>query len=546
MRNDIFYFFYYCIRNNLATCQILHTFSVTLNSFPAIVGEHRILIDASNPNPIIEQQKKHSFQWIPDDAVPELDGNFENQEYERVSHEHHPPSIEYEYLRPSKWLKSHGFHEITPTVPYQVDECLEKPVPAPNVGLQCLPAATLRDLLDQCRNAQDVFVCKLTGDRLKIVIFSSTISRWTLLTWASHGKTVKKLFYMVFPHFRVNFVKGLIDHDTEVELDSIPYANPFRIIRFCPVDFPCTVYLTCDQNRKLVHIANVTTKAGDWISYFAAKLNVSPCMLELKCKGTPVHHDAFILAEDFQQAFYIHWVVPFRIPDGPFAIEDDYDLALGNHSLQSTPSKMGGVESNQPHNDDNLFCFSMKHPVWNTIRTVSAIPQSPFSEVISKLLPDLTEGCEPVVKAGSFVFSACIKVEELPVGSSFCVELNGKKPYPTCVVHIIPYQVGLCLVPTDPSVNTGLFRRWIRSPFKVRAELFDFAGDTNLITIGGSFFAGVTKSQTIVVTLNSKVVDPSLLIKDTPSDITIGFRVCPLPGGGETRFGTGHYPNIAK
>lgn len=39
-----------------------------------------------------------------------------------------------------------------------------------------------------------------------------------------------------------------------------------------------------------------------------------------------------------------------------------------------------------------------------------------------------------------------------------------------------------------------------------------------------------------MVTLNSKVTDPNLLIKGTPSDITIGFRVCPLPGGGKQDF----------
>ena len=496
------------------------------NCVPTVIGEHRVLIDKSAVPSTLTDEETQPHPWV----IAENDQPIEDHHVDSPpKYEHPAPGIEEEFLRPSKWMKKHGFGEITPTVPYEVVEADESP--APQVGLQFLPATTLRELLDQCRNVQDLVVSEANGERLKIVIFSSTISKWTILTWAPHGKTVKKLFCRVFPHFQPCFVKGLIDHDTEIECDLIPYANPFRVIRFCPVDKLRAIYLVCDKNQRIIHPANLTTKVSDWISSFAARFNISPCMMELRCQGVVMPADAFILAEDYRKPFYLHWRVPFRVPTGLQGSGDDRDSIDDNitsHCLKKDP------DHDRHHTDDNLFCFAVKHPIWNTIRTVSAAPQVSFNEVISLLLPDITLQSEPIVKAQGTIFPACVKVEELPVGNSFHVELNGFRPYPTAVIYLIPFQVGICQELPNPTANTGLFRRWIRSPFKVQASQYDFPGDMALITIGSAFFTQVKRPQTILVTLNNKVADPCLLVKDTPVDVTIGFRVCPLPGGGKS------------
>ena len=52
------------------------------------------------------------------------------------SHVHLPPPIDPEFLRPAKWLKTHGFDGISPTLPYVVTDVQEKPIA--KVGLQCL------------------------------------------------------------------------------------------------------------------------------------------------------------------------------------------------------------------------------------------------------------------------------------------------------------------------------------------------------------------------------------------------------------------------
>ena len=49
--------------------------------------------------------------------------------------------------------------------------------------------------------------------------------------------------------------------------------------------------------------------------------------------------------------------------------------------------------------------------------------------------------------------------------------------------------------------------------------------------LGATHFLCTTSTQTLLVLVNGKHVDPRILIQDTASDDIITFRVCPLPGG---------------
>ena len=491
-------------------CRAMQRKGLKLVGFtPISTAAHRVLVDSSKPDSPVDD-------WPWSDTSGNQNGVDGKRECNKDDRPH--PTIDHEFFRPTKWLKKHGFTDITPTIPYEVTEEQEKP--CPKVGLQFLPAPSFRELLDQCRMVEKVEVTNSIGQKLHIVLFASTVTRWTLMTWAPHGKTVLKLFCMVFPHFRIAHVKDLIDHDTEVEWDMVPFSNPFRIFRFCPVDVLCQLELTCDKHQMIVHVANVTTKVSDWISSFAARYCVSACMLELHLHGVKLGNDTFVLAHGTKN-FSLHWVVPSHIPVDPKCVEEDHEKV----------DHRSAVECQVPQNDDELACFCVKHPIWNSIRTMAAVPSNSIAVVLAGMLPDLTIGDSPIVRAGDFTFPATVKICELPVGQSITVELNGKQPLPTVVVHQFPFQVGLCLASSTTNVGPGLFRRWIRSPFKVQATEMDLQGDMTLLTLGSSFFTKVTSPQTLLVTLNGRTVDPCLTIRETSSEVTIAFRCCPLPGG---------------
>ena len=495
----------------------------------AMIGGHRVLVNKATH---VDVEAPTVAQTLQDSGLNDI-VEHESEGHDVVSHEMHPPPpFDRDILRPSKWLKTHGFVEVSPTIPYEVNVIEEKP--CPKVGLQYLPAPSLRELLDQCHKAQEHLCKKVNGDILKVVIFASLTSRWSVLTWAPHGKTVAKLLCMILPHFRFELVKNLTDHDTEIECDMIPYANPFRVIRFCPIDILCQLQLTCDQNQVIIHPANLTTKASDWITEFAARFKVPACMIEIRKAGVVVAGDTFILSSNCR-SFSLHWVVPYHVPFvHPIAAD-----ASGPLDLQVALQQDGeGDQAGAAVNIDGLVCFAAQHPLWKTIRTIAMSSQTPLFVVIGRLFPDLVAQITPVIEAGGIIMPSSTKIADIPSNLSLQVELNGDRPIPTFVLHRIPAQVGLCLFPSRFEVGDKPYRRWIRSPFKVQTTEFELPGDLSLLELGSSFFSQMTSAQTVQVTVNHKLVDPSLLIKETPCNDTISFKLCPLPGGAKNELGS--------
>ena len=230
------------------------------------------------------------------------------------------------------------------------------------------------------------------------------------MTWAPHGKTVTKLFQLVLPHFCPSLVKKVVDYDTETELDVIPYANPHRILRFCPVDVLCQIQLTCVRNQKIIQPATLTTRVSDWITEFAARLNVPSHMLELHSNDKVVPRDVFILAIG-SKFFSLHWVVPFHFP---VVIPDTDDSQRPMDLRVSSNQEQSGEITGAPKNVEGLLCFAAKHPLWKSIRVVTRSSHASVAEVVGGLFPDLVRNSKPVIEVGGIIFSADTKVSDIP------------------------------------------------------------------------------------------------------------------------------------
>jgi len=341
--------------------------SLKLQDFiPASIGGHRVLVSKSDhpeaESAINSPARRDEIREVVRPTEPASPGT--------VSENHRsPPPFDPDLLRPFKWLKANGFDGISPTVPFDItDADVEvEPKPIPRVGLQFLPALSFRELLDQCRKVQQQPFFQVAGKSTGIVILASTLSRWAVITWAPHGRTVIRLLQDVLPHVKPEWIKGLIDHDISVELDSIPYSNPFRVIRFCPVEVLCKLQLPYVQNPSIIHNANILTKASDWITEFAGRFNVPAHMLELRSHGKPVDRESFVLSLCCTKNFSLHWVVPFFIPAAIPRVDDPQPLDLQASSHWEDPQN--GIKGLK--NDEGLICFVAKHPLWNTIRSIA-------------------------------------------------------------------------------------------------------------------------------------------------------------------------------
>lgn len=508
-------------------CRAMQRKGLKLPDFiPACIGGHRVLINKSDhpeaEGAIDSPARISEIHEIVRPTEPVISTT-------EVADSRSPPPFDLDLLRPAKWLKANGFDGISPTVPYDLDEDDAKAdsKPIPRVGLQFLPALSFRELLDQCRKVQQQPFFQVEGKSTGIVILASTLSRWAVITWAPHGRTVIRLLHGVLPHVKPEWIKGLMDHDTTVDLDSIPYSNPFRVIRFCPVDVLCKLQLPCAQNPSIIHNANVLTKASDWIAEFAGRFNVPAYMMELRCHGKLLDNDCFVLSLCCTKSFSLHWVVPFFLPAISPSDDVHQPLDLQASSHWESPRK----EDTRLKNGEGLVGFAAKHPLWNTIRSVAFPSHEQIGVVFHELFPDLVSRSEPVIAIGGVHVPLTTRIADIPTKNVLRVELNGDRPIPITTVYPIEMQLGFCQFQEHDEAGDKQFRRWVRSPFRLQASHVALQGDLTLLELGGSFLCQVPNSVTTQVTLNHKLVDPLLKIKETPIDATIGFRICPLPGG---------------
>lgn len=138
---------------------------------------------------------------------------------------------------------------------------------------------------------------------------------------------------------------------------------------------------------------------------------------------------------------------------------------------------------------------------------------------------------EPVIAiSGTFVPSTT-RIADISTKQVLQCEFNSDRPIPIVTVYPISMQVGFCQFQEQEDTHDRPFRRWVRSPFRLQAFHAALSGDLTLLELGGSFLCQIPQSLTTQVTLNHKLVDPLLKIKETPIDATIGLRICPWPGG---------------
>lgn len=419
-------------------------------------------------------------------------------------------------------------NDISPTIPFKVDELALKPVPCeasgpePCIrGFQSMPAA-VRAELDCMMLCANQHVVKMTdGFDLPPFCLSSLVARWVKIGWIEENASVLAMFMNIFPHIATGLVDTLTINDEVVCMSECPVALPFRVVQFRPIQKLCSVYVP-HMGKSVIVEADITTTVHSILSEIAVTLKVPTKSLTLSCVGRSMSPDDFVLSGPNWQKFDLTWtplcsVVPFNpkpdVTDVKHCILGDVEI--GRHGV--------GVES-------NAIRIAAKHPVWGTIRTVAFVDDWPLRVVIEKLFPDITMGPMPVFRQGDRCLFGQIKLSQVSVGEPVFVDLNCAKPWPTIRLDVIPVFLHPTLAKNDERTQ-GQFIRDIQSPFKVRSEPRKCFGDTTLQALGGAYFLGNTTTQTILVCIRNRLVDPTLTIRETPRDATIVFKCVPLPGG---------------
>ena len=235
-----------------------------------------------------------------------------------------------------------------------------------------------------------------------------------------------------------------------------------------------------------------------------------------------MNHDDFVLSAPNWNKFDVTWT--------PLCCAIPATMQPEVRNLQHCI--LGEAEIGRPgvSVETDAIRVAIKHPVWGTIRTVAFVDDYPLRAVVEKLLPDVTIGPVPVFCQGERCVDGNFRLSQVNVGEPVFIDLNGCKPWPTLRMDVVPAVLHPTFMKNDGRMNAP-FQRDIQSPFRARSEPRRCFGDTTLQALGSAYFLGNTTTQTILVSIRNRLVDPTLTIRETPRDATIVFRCVPLPGG---------------
>eukprot|EP00435_Cladocopium_sp_Y103_P019400 s1438_g4.t1 len=175
--------------------------------------------------------------------------------------------------------------------------------------------------------------------------------------------------------------------------------------------------------------------------------------------------------------------------------------------------------------------FVTRHPAKKITRTCCVPKGSSFSAVTRALLPDISASVSWTIHEGGVPVEPEKIVTE---NSSFVVEWDCFKPLaPT------PISASSFALPVDSTQiqlrHIKSPQRWVKSPFKVKAQVLQLPEEAWLADIAASFVSHAQLDVNLTCHVGGKLVDPFLKVHEVPVEEVICFKIAPLLGGAKQK-----------
>eukprot|EP00438_Fugacium_kawagutii_P005162 Skav206279 [mRNA] locus=scaffold922:67572:74711:- [translate_table: standard] len=172
--------------------------------------------------------------------------------------------------------------------------------------------------------------------------------------------------------------------------------------------------------------------------------------------------------------------------------------------------------------------FSVRHPVWSTVRTTGTKADTTLRQIMAMLLSDFDHACYRVQSDQGTVSMNTVAPDL--VNTKLVVVFDGSMS--------LPAQDLIMSMPSRPMTMTeykSLTQVWVRSPFCHRAKVEDVPGCWSLSYLAASQLRFTNVCQTLMVLVDGQHVDPRQLVKDVHKDAIISIRMTGLPGGAKPK-----------
>ena len=262
---------------------------------------------------------------------------------------------------------------------------------------------------------------------------------------------------------------------------------------------------------------DVIWKAKTLIGVLAIKMHVHPDALSVWVGGLQVNENDFLTQYETSE-----FCAKFKAAMPNYFSFD----RLGNSDDNLRPAFANGLR---------IFA---RHPAKRVLRTIAVEPGLTILDAIKRLLPDLTVVCPfQMYMLNAPLEHQTLIVETLAQSQIKEIMIEWSTMRPLQVTKVVlslsksePGSLGFQKVHNSASAC----ERWIRSPFKCKADAVRIPADVSLAAVGNAYLAATQMPGSIAVHAGSRLLDPVMTLGEVDVHEVISFRMAALPGGAKS------------
>ena len=396
---------------------------------------------------------------------------------------------------------------VAPTVPFQV-RTSDREVWATKV----LPEAVSFDQPWSFSDATRGLSSFCAGG---LVVVTHAQGHWMAPVHGPVQDTVERVITRALPHAEEGHFVGIYHAGQQVEwkqvIQCVPISKIIVDTRTCLVSCKCEVPLVVIQCE-----IDAMWKTKTMIAVLATKMHVHPDAISLWVGGLQVNDEDFLM--QYETTVFI---AKFKAAMPNYFSFD----RLGNSDDNLRPAFTKGIR---------IFA---RHPAKRVLRTVAVEPGLTILDAVKRLLPDLTIVCPFQMYMVNAPLDHQTLVETLVQGqiTEIAIEWATMRPLQVTKVTLSisksePGSLGFQQVHSCANAC----ERWIRSPFKCKADAVRIPEDVSLAAVGNAYLAATQMPGSITVHAGSRLLDPVMTIGEVDVHEVISFRIAALPGGAKS------------
>ena len=319
-------------------------------------------------------------------------------------------------------------------------------------------------------------------------------------------KRLDRLFCRALPHARESHFENFQWLGREIKwLENVTCAPPATIL-FQPMVLK--IFCEISDGNKIEMNGDLTWTVRTVMAFLAAKLKCNVDVLKMEYNRIPTKACDFV-AEFPTQVFQV-----------------SFQACLpGYVAFAAVDSKLQEKGMIPAH--DGCVRFIAKHPAFKVIRTACVPVGSPIAAVVRTLFPDL---CGTVTWTVHDHGSPCSADQPVDRRTTFDVEWDCFKPLSPTAVRVLCFTVPVDAAQSQVKHHASP-QRWVKSPFRAKAQILRTDENASLMQIAASFVAHAQLDINLTCHVDGILTDPTICLNQVSLQHVICFKIAPLLGG---------------